>query len=998
MKKRFLALTLLCTALAGKAQIQDRTWSHLLEASGVYAQGAYVGTMESLLPIAPDTHAHPYQAGYSSFLDAVARGGILSEDAEAKLLAFIETHPHSAYLPYAQMRLGEYYFVKKNYRSAAYWFAKYDPIVFPDEMEQCSDYYLAFSRMREGQDAQALSGFRKLLRSPIYREEATFYTGYLLLKKGDVSNALPYLERMKGHPKYGSYAQALMAEGYLSQRKYGEALTIVQSSLAGGTPTQEVEASLLRTGGISSSLLGRQKESVDYLRRYMKVATAPGRVELLTLGKGLFEMDKHAEAVNYLHRVADDKTDFMSQLALYYEGLAQLSLKKTDAAQEAFVRGVAMHGYPPLTEALSFNAALTAYSRHIGQLGEGVTRLEDHLNTYPGGEYTPRIVKYLNDAYLHSGDASKSLRSLARIKKLPPALVATRERVKLKGANTLLGTGKTQEAYREYERIIQDNRDAGSVAEAYFWKGEAAYRKGEYQEAIRSTEQYLKHRPADLELDPNAYYNLGYAYYSLSDWSNAKKSFKEYLSCLSAPTADSKTTTYNRLGDIAIQERDFTVAQDWYAKAEAAGGAEADYSLYKKGMTYGLLKNYQAKADALAGLSAKYPQSSYIPEALYEQGRALSLLGNEGAASAIFKKVFEGYPRENIAPKAGVQLALTHFNANRMEEAARVYEQVIRKYPRSPEAKTALQDLKSISVELNRVDSFTQLVEEVGLAKDFSSAQQDSLAYLAAERVVAEGQVTQARKAIEGYLRKYPQGAFVHKALYNRAYLLYKESRYEESLEAVNSLLDKSIVGDLKADALKLKAADLEKLIRSGEAAEAYLALAHLLSDETQRSKAVISALERAVESSSVDFVVSLAEDVLKGELAVDSSAKAKVCAEAVDVSARSNKKDQAIRFSKALLQLPKIGKYEARARVVIALHEYDNGNLAQAQGQVQKVIDKGTSDTYWLARGFILLADIYLKKGDKATAKTYLESVKSNYNNANDGILLMIKERLTRL
>ena len=59
--------------------------------------------------------------------------------------------------------------------------------------------------------------------------------------------------------------------------------------------------------------------------------------------------------------------------------------------------------------------------------------------------------------------------------------------------------------------------------------------------------------------------------------------------------------------------------------------------------------------------------------------------------------------------------------------------------------------------------------------------------------------------------------------------------------------------------------------------------------------------------------------------------------------------------------------------------------------------IETSTPHAYWLARSFVLLADLYTAQGRNIEAKHYLLSLQNNYN-ANDNIAEMIKERLSEL
>ena len=59
--------------------------------------------------------------------------------------------------------------------------------------------------------------------------------------------------------------------------------------------------------------------------------------------------------------------------------------------------------------------------------------------------------------------------------------------------------------------------------------------------------------------------------------------------------------------------------------------------------------------------------------------------------------------------------------------------------------------------------------------------------------------------------------------------------------------------------------------------------------------------------------------------------------------------------------------------------------------------ISVSTPHSYWLARSFVLLADVYMKNEKYIEAKQYLISLKQSYQ-AKDNIAAMIDERLKNL
>ena len=83
-----------------------------------------------------------------------------------------------------------------------------------------------------------------------------------------------------------------------------------------------------------------------------------------------------------------------------------------------------------------------------------------------------------------------------------------------------------------------------------------------------------------------------------------------------------------------------------------------------------------------------------------------------------------------------------------------------------------------------------------------------------------------------------------------------------------------------------------------------------------------------------------------------------------------------------------------AKAPVLAAQALYDAGQYAQAEQQLNKAIDDGIGKSYWLARAFVLLSDIYKAEGREVEAKQTLESLKANYKE-DDDIRTMIEERM---
>lgn len=970
---------------------------HLLRAREASQLQSQVGVIEALAPVYQDTWALPILDEEAQLLDAVARGILDAGEAEMKLLHFIEQHPHSAYLPYAYARLGDWYYMRKQYGAAIPWYRRVDTTQLPEKMAVSTDYYYAYALMREGRNEESLRRFLPLTYAPDYRDDATFYTGYLMMKTGRVDDGLAHLQKVRSHTTYGSYATAYIAEGELSQMRYTQALETARHGLSQPKAAPAVELSLLKTAGLAAANLDQKQEAISYLSDYVSRTDNPGRVELLTLGKTLIEVGQSTEAIRFLEQVPAGQRDFMAQIAYYYLGLGHLGERNITTARAAFDQAVSINTYAPLTETAAYNSALATYSSTPGRVGNGSRRLVAFIHQYPSSEYYPLALGHLEDAYLNEPNNAAALQEINTISPLPERLKHVRDRVKLGQANKTLASGKTTEAARQYEDIIRSGGDPASVAEAYLWMGEAAYQQGNYQDAIKNTNNYLSNRPSSLELNNNAYYTLGYAHFNLKQYTEAEKHLRTYLSNAGSLAANERTSVLNRLGDIRIQKRDYPGAMQLFQQAEQAGGTEADYALYSRGIVLGLQKDYQGKAAVLAQLPTRYPSSKLAPKALYEQGQSLALLGDEDGARAAFERFFQLHRSSELAPEVGLKLALSYFNQNRLQDAASAYERVIRNYPKSQEAKIALQDLKSISIQLNQIDRYNDLARASGLDAGLSQSELDQMSYLAAERLIASGTPQEAQAALDKYISDYPNGAYVDRATYSKALIEYNTKNYQNAALALERLSSRTLQPKLATEVYNLLGVCYDKLNQPGRAAEAYLAKARHASDLAERSNAVRLAGERAVSSGSTEFIYGLADDVARGAINIDDRAKAEVLGYAAENYARTNNKKQAIAYARQLKQLPNAGTHDM-ADVILALDLYDQGRYADVQRSMNALTTRGSSDAYWLARGFILLADTYVKLGDKESARAYYESVKGSYPNTGDGILEMINVRLSNL
>ena len=109
------------------------------------------------------------------------------------------------------------------------------------------------------------------------------------------------------------------------------------------------------------------------------------------------------------------------------------------------------------------------------------------------------------------------------------------------------------------------------------------------------------------------------------------------------------------------------------------------------------------------------------------------------------------------------------------------------------------------------------------------------------------------------------------------------------------------------------------------------------------------------------------------------------------------NNFDEALRdFRKVAKEVTSVEGAESKYRVAELLYKKDQIN--ESEKVVTEFIDQNTPHQYWMARMFLLLADISIKKGDTLQARATLQSLKEYYTIDNDGILDEVKSKMATL
>ena len=908
---------------------------------------------------------------------------------------YLDVYPASRHADEVNFLIGSAHFGQGEYQKAIFWFNESNIDMLSPEQQEAYCFRLAYSLLQIGDMEKARGYFARIEQiGTKYREASTYYVAYIDYATGKYNNALVEFTRLKDLPDYKERSLYYITQIYFIQNKYEKVISEGKELLA-SYPDSENNSEVYRIMGNAYYHLGNEDQAINMLSKYVSSTDSPLRGDLYILGVCYYNKGNYSSAVNALGRTVREN-DALSQNAYLYLGQSYLKLKDKNNARMAFEAAATSSFDKQVKEAAMYNYALLIHETAFTGFGESVTIFEDFLNDFPNSKYADKVNDYLVEVYLTTKNYQAALNSIDKIKHPSTKILEAKQDILFQLGTQAFTNMELDKAVDLFSRAISLGAyNLESRNDAYFWRGESYYRQGEYNKAISDYRTYLNNtRQRNTDMYALAHYNLGYSYFKLKEYGEALNRFRQYVNLESNQQTPAYADAYNRIGDCLFHNRQFAMAEENYTRAAQLQPSAGDYSVYQKGFLLGLQKDYKGKISVMDRLIREFPESQYVDDALFEKGRSYVLLDNNQAAAASFEQLMRDFPQSSLARKAGVQLGLIYFNDNQPEKAADAYKSVISNYPGSEEAKVALQDLKSVYIELNDINSFAAYANSLGGNVRFEVSEQDSLTYLAAEKLFMRGDNEGARRSLTNYLQTFPQGAFSSNANFYLASIAFAKKDLEESKRLFSLVLES---GDTKfREESWARKAEIEYLDKDYAAAmESFKHLQAVAENPENKEAAKLGLMRCAELIGQPQEALLAANDLLKEpKLSPEIMSEARYVRAKAYISLKQE--------NKALADLKEISKdtrtiHGAEAKYLLAQLYYDNKDDKNAETVLMNFIENGTPHQYWLARGFILLADIYIRQGDDFQARQYLTSLQNNYK-CDDEIAAMIEDRLGKL
>ena len=991
-----LSATVLCAgaqSLSRQDRLSPLASGYLERARVMLSEGNYQGVVDQLRHLeTQNVSLQPQEREDCAYFLALAMYERGDADCVDLLRDFAETYPASSLALPARLAAADYFFFAHHYDNALAAYQEIDYARINPADRPLYDYRKGLSMLRCGLYDEALPIFEALHDNRKYNLPADYYIAYIDYVKGDYSKAYSEFadvdSRLNGRNAEGMVPKYYMAQIDYARGDYSKVTQLGRELLASGE-AEELIPETQRITGLSWFKLNDFEQARSYLTRYVADSSVtPGADAVYALGV-IDYRDGDLDSAQRRFASLTDLGNDLSQSAYLYLGQIAVQQDDSNAAAVSFEKASKMNFDPDVTETALFN--YIAARTHGGNIpfSSSIPMMTEFLRRFPRSEYAPQVEEYLATAYFNEKDYAKALESVNRIANPSRSVLAAKQKILYELGMECMANNKAASARQYLSEAVKLRSDAKLTAQSNLWLGDACYALGDYSAAEKAYQAYLKADPRG-ENSSLARYNLAYAQIMQDKYRSAAESFNSAMKGKPALPQRQYDDALIRMADAQYYAGDYRDALRNYSKAIDSDAQDADYATFRRAVMYGLDGDINRKLSELSAMPNRFPGSKWLPNALLEKGQTYSGLGQTENAVGSFEQLRSAYRQSSQARKGMLNLALTYMKTKDYEKAEEAYKEVISKWPTSEEAALANDDLRQHYSANGGLQEYAAFLRSVPDAPQINADEMEKLAFEGAETVYAED--INRTDLLEKYVEDYPNGTYLAQALLDIAASKDEKGEPEVALVTLNHLLDRREDAVQVPEALSLKAQILEDggAATRREALETYRELE--LKGGTDYAADAYAGIMRTTDNDD--------ERMKYAELVKNSSGlSADQLEEAEFYEASAMLKSDRKTAEKRLRELAENPKSlsGAKAAVTLGQHLLDTDKLSDAEKVLTNFTDEGTPHEYWLARGFIALADVYHKRGKDYLAVEYLKSLRENYPGKELDIHDMIETRLKK-
>jgi TolA-binding protein len=353
------------------------------------------------------------------------------------------------------------------------------------------------------------------------------------------------------------------------------------------------------------------------------------------------------------------------------------------------------------------------------------------------------------------------------------------------------------------------------------------------------------------------------------------------------------------------------------------------------------------------------------------------LLNKNNDALKWFNQLIKDHPKSRFAVKSLLKTGMIYYNENNNNKALTALKRVVNEYPATPESREALNSIRNIYIDQNRVNEYYAYAESLSFA-DVSVTEQDSITYIAAENLYMENNCAAAIPAFGSYLEKFPYGTFSVNASYYKAECELKTNDKAAALADLEFVIQQPTSGFTENSLLQAARLSME-MEKWDQALSHYTRLSEFAEYKENELEALDGMMDCNYNLEQWANAITSATIMLANKKIDDSRINRAHFIIAKSYMAMDNLENA--RFEFDITQKLADNAQGAESKYMVAYIDYITGKNTEAENGIFELAESYSSYDYWVAKGFLLLSDVYMANDNEFQARETLKSIIENYS-----------------
>lgn len=989
---------------AQNVYISEKSDNIFREASDLFRKDKFAVAQRMFDSYLQTADATTSEAADAVYYSAVCSEQLHNDDAIFRINEFMRLYPESHWMNMAHMVLGNSYFYKGDHNEALREYLKVEESEVEFNRKSEYNYKTGFCYYRQGDKENAKKYFKRVADGKSrYRNAATYYYAVILFNNEQYESSDKEFKKIAKDKTFDTMVPIYLFYNDYHLGRYDEVIRKAEKLLEQRNVQNRDEVE--RIVGDVYFNRGEYRRALNYYLQAnadsdKKKSGKSVKVGDYPMGCCYYMLEKYDSAAVFLSSFLDGE-DSIAQNALLMLGDTYIKLGLKDDARTAFKKASEMRHNQNIQEEAAFNYAKLSCELNANEYNASIRSLESFLQLHKESSHVAEIQQILTSLYCTTKNYKDALALIERNKKelLKDATMRRAyQRILVNRGIDLFNERNLQQAAVCFDSAVAVNATPSITTDALYLSAESQYRLANYGRSQKLLDRFFtaSSRKSSVYY-PQALYTAGYVYMFRKKYDLAEEKFSEFLKTSNKETDRNQILdAYNRMGDCLYVRKNFNGAIDYYDRVIKADGRDADHATYQKALCYGAQGKNVEKLNSLNYIFEKFDNSPLSPKAMFEIANTYLICDNNEMALLYYNNFINKYSQSSYVPQALFNVGQIYYNTEQNDKAMQSFDKLLTRYPGTDEARDALMSIKNIYVEQDKVEEYFDYVSRV-TKTTVSAVEQDSTLYLAAENRYFSGNYENAIAGFSNYIQKFPHGLFILKAHYYLADALTRTGQEDKALIHYELVAERGN-NPYTENSLYHVANTIYSQKNYRKALDFYVPLVAVSSTDATRLQARMGILHCWYALKDTGNVAISAREVIN-----ESKSTSEMRDEAYVLLSRSyyyaNDMQKAF-ASYAPLMNSSNGEYMGEAGYRRAYILFVQNDVNGAERIVKDIVDAPGSD-YWLAKTFILWADIFHRNGNDAQAKSTLQSIIDNYevdNDADEEVVMEARQHLQAL